>query len=66
MYIAIILLVSVIAFYILFLIKQRSNYTIVGVIGFIMIQLIVWGLVGSGVVYGAFTVLAKFKTSMPF
>ncbi|ODG90379.1 MULTISPECIES: DUF5366 family protein [Bacillaceae] len=65
-YIAIILIVSVIAFFILFLIKQRSNYTIVGVIGFIMIQLIIWGLVGSGVVYGAFTVLAKFKTSMPF
>ncbi|WP_088071310.1 DUF5366 family protein [Gottfriedia luciferensis] len=66
LYIAIIFLLTVIAFLILFLIKQSANYTLLGLIGVIMFQLIIWGLIGSGLVYAFFTLFAKFKTSMPF
>jgi Family of unknown function (DUF5366) len=65
-YIAIILLVTIVAFLVLFLIKQSSNFTIIGIIGFILFQLIIWGLIGSGIVYAYFTIFAKLKISIPF
>ncbi|WP_088041313.1 DUF5366 family protein [Bacillus sp. EAC] len=65
-YIAIIFITTVLSFFILYLIKQASNYTIIGITGFILFQLIVWGVIGSGVVYAFFTIFSKVKTSMPF
>ena len=66
LYIAIIFLLTVIGFFVLFLIKQSTNYTVIGMIGFIVFQLIIWALVGSGLIYAFFTLFAKFKTSVPF
>lgn len=66
MYIAIIFLVTIIAFIILFLIKQSANFTVLGIIGFIIFQLAIWAVIGSGVIYAYYKLFAKFLTALPF
>lgn len=66
LYIAIIFFVTIISFIALFLFKQSSNFTVIGMIGFILFQLIIWAVLASGIMYAYFTIFAKFITSLPF
>jgi hypothetical protein len=66
LYIAIVLLVTIIAFIILFFIKQSANFTVLGMIGFIVFQLAILSVIGSGVIYAYFTLFAEFITALPF
>lgn len=65
-YIGIMLVITCIAFVVLIFYKRKASFTLLGMIGFVIFQLVFWGLVVSLIIYAYFTLFAKFLTSLPF
>jgi len=55
-----------IAYLIYFLIKQSKSFSVVGMFGFVLFQVIVWGSIGSGIAYIYFTLASTYLKNMPF
>jgi len=57
---------SFIAYLIYFLIKQSKSFSVVGMFGFVLFQLIIWGSIVSGIAYIYFTLVSTYLKNMPF
>ena len=57
---------SFIIYLIYFLIKQSKSFSLVGIFGFVLFQLIIWGSIVSGIAYIYFTLLSTYLKNMPF
>jgi hypothetical protein len=55
-----------IAYMIYFLIKQSKSFSVVGMFGFVLFQLIIWGSIGSGFAYIYFTLVSTYLKNIPF
>ena len=55
-----------IAYMIYFLIKQAKSFSVVGMFGFVLFQLIIWGSIVSGIAYIYFKLVSTYLKNMPF
>jgi hypothetical protein len=57
---------SVIGYLIYFLFRQSKSFSAIGMLGFVIFQVVVWGSIVSGIAFIYFTLLSTYVKNMPF